>query len=189
VVQRKVVVLGSILRGVCPDCPAEVHIAGVLVVAEEKRVASVGVAQRREGSATGESEDRLADIIGADTIGAGDAESAKAEIAIGDVNGRLRSGALASVAKVGVDDEMLGNDVAGAQADVLNASRCRAGLATIKGAAASRAELLRVGDGERINTVTAEECRTVGGNVGDLAVGTVAVVGQGARRLDRTRFR
>ena len=68
-------------------------------------------------------QNRLANIVGADSVGAGDAERIETKVAVGNIDGGLRARDLACVAKVQVDNQAGGDDMADAKSNVLDAAR------------------------------------------------------------------
>ncbi len=178
VVEIEVVPGAAGLHGVLTQGPAHVYIGGELVVAEEKGICAVGVSEAGELGTAGRREGGLADVVDSESVRSGDAEFVGAVVAGGDVDGGLRAGDLAGVSGVGVDEEMRGDDVAHAESDVLDASCRGPGLATVEGSASSGSELLGVGDGEGLDGVTTEDAGVLGGDVGDLGVVGIAVIGE-----------
>src|ERR1700734_913980 len=167
----------AVLRGVLVDIPTEIDVSGELVIPEEKGIRTVGVAQ---GRPAGKHQGGLADVVDARSIGARNTQHIESKITVGDINCGLCSRDLTCVAEVGIDYHVGRDDVAHAESDILNAPGGRAGLATVEGAAAGRTEFLRVGDGEGLDAVAAEDTSAIAWVVRNLGVVGVAVIGEGA---------
>ena len=92
-----------ILGGVTPFHPAKVHVAGELVVPETEGIGSLGVAKRGESAVEG--EDGLTYVIDPSAV-VGNFERVEPEVALGNVERRLRASVLAGIAEVRIDDEI-----------------------------------------------------------------------------------
>ena len=99
--------------------PTQVDVGCELVVAEQERIGAGGIA---ESGKAGKGKNRLANIKRADSVGAGDAEGVRAEVAVCNIDERLCARDLAGVAEVPVGNQIVGDGVAGAQPNVLDAA-------------------------------------------------------------------
>ena len=183
VVEVEVVVGEAGLELVLALDVAQVHIAGELIVAEFERISGIGVADGAEGAV--KAHQRLAPIIRVGGVG-GKVRSRNLQcvqpIASGcEIDCRFRTRPLPRVAEIGVQHGVGVDHMAHAHADILDVAMPRARLAAIEGAAARRAQFLRIEYLERLGAVFAEDLRIVIRNEGDLGIVAGASVDKGGR--------